>query len=83
MPARFITSPTHLVGKKYSDIAEYPYSPPIAVSGDRCVYKGHRKVLLVKDGVVIDFTDWDVCGNDYRNAQKMAQTLWGITWHIT
>jgi hypothetical protein len=83
MPGRFINSPAHLVGQKYLNVAEYPYSPPIAVSGDRCVYKGYQKVLLVKDGVVMDFYDWDVYGNDYRNAQKMAQDVWGITWHIT
>jgi hypothetical protein len=83
MPGRFINSPTHLVGKKYSDIAEYPWDKPIAIYGNRCVYKGYRKVILVQDGIVVDFYDWDKYGDEYRAVQKMAQNAWGITWYIT
>jgi hypothetical protein len=33
---------------------------PIAVDGNRQVYKGKRKVYLVEDGLVIDYFDWDI-----------------------
>jgi len=81
MPKQFVNSPD-LVGKHYVDVADYPYDKPIAQDGGRLVYKGIRKALLVIDGVIADFYDWDIYGNDYRNVQRKAQADWGISWQI-
>jgi len=81
MPGQFTNSPD-LIGKPYKEVADHPYDEPIAQDGDRFVYKGIRKVILVKDGKVIDFFDWEKFGNQYRYAQKKAQEAWGIKWLI-
>jgi hypothetical protein len=81
MPGRFKTSP-NIIGKPYKEVADYPNDKPIAQDGDRFVYKGIRKVYLVKDDIVIDFFDWEKFGNKYRYAQKNAQYEWGIKWLI-
>lgn len=79
MPGRFIDSPD-IVGKLYAAVADYPNDSPIAIDGDRRVYKGKRKIYLVQDGVVIDYFDWDIYGSEYRNIQEQAQRNWGIRW---
>ena len=81
MPSQFTNSP-NLIGKSYKEVADHPYDEPIAQDGDWVVYKGIRKVLLVQDGKVIDFYDWEKFGNKYRYAQKKAQEAWGIKWLI-
>jgi hypothetical protein len=81
MPGQFTNSP-NLIGKSYKEVADHPYDEPIAQDGDRFVYKGIRKVLLVQDGKVIDFYDWEKFGNKYRYVQKKAQEAWGIKWPI-
>jgi len=81
MSGRFIDSPD-LVGKPYAAVADYPANKPIAVDGNRAVYKGHRKVILVVDGIVADYYDWDIYGDQYRHVQKQAQRAWGMTWPI-
>jgi len=73
MPGRFTTSP-NIIGKPYEEIADYPGDPPIATDGNRAVYKGRRKVILVVDGVVRDFFDWEIFGNQYRDVQRLAQS---------
>ncbi len=81
MPGRFKTSP-NIVGKRYSDVADYPNDAPIARDGNRAVYKGLRKVVLVENDVVVDFYDWEILGNQYRHIQKQAQAAWGIKWIV-
>ena len=81
MPGQFTNSPD-LIGKSYKEVADHPYDEPITILCDRVVYKGIRKVLLVQDGKVIDFFDWEKFGNKYRYAQKKAQEAWGIKWLI-
>jgi len=80
MPGRFKTSP-EIIGRLYKEVADYG-DPPIAVDGNRAVYKGLRKVYLVVDGLVVDFYDWEVLGNQYRHVQKQAQRAWGIKWIV-
>ncbi len=63
MPGRFKTSPNHIVGQRYADVADYPNDPPLTVDGNRIVYKGIRKVYLVVDDVVVDFYDWEIYGD--------------------
>jgi hypothetical protein len=81
MPGRFIDSPD-IIGKAYHEVADYPNDRPIAVDGNRCVYRGKRKVYLVKDGIVEDYFDWEIYGSQYRDVQKNAQYKWGIRWII-
>jgi hypothetical protein len=82
MSGRFVNSPD-LIGKKYSQVADYPSDKPVAQKGDWFVFKGRRKVYLVHDHVVMDFFDWDIYGSQYRDVQKQAQVAWGISWQIT
>ncbi len=84
MPGKFIDSPNHIIGRPYTEVADYPNDRPIAQFPDgRMVYKGIRKVYLVgSDGSVIDFYDWDIFGSQYRHIQKQAQRAWGITWPV-
>jgi len=84
MPGRFKTSPNHIIGLPYAKIADYPDDRPIAQSpdGKQQVYKGIRKVYLVTNGIVTDFFDWEILGNQYRHIQKQAQRAWGMTWLI-
>jgi hypothetical protein len=79
MPGKFIDSPD-IIGKRYLDVCDYPSDKPIAVDGNRQVYKGKRKVYLVQDGIIIDYFDWDIYGNEYLHVQKQAQRSWGIRW---
>jgi len=82
MPGRFINSPK-IIGQPYVEVATYPNARPIAQSPDgRMVYKGFRKVFLVKDGIVVDFYDWEPFGNRYRHVQRQAQAAWGMIWPI-
>jgi hypothetical protein len=81
MPGRFIDSPD-TIGKLYKEVADYPNDRPIAVDGNRCVYRGKRKVYLVKDGIVEDYFDWEIYGSQYRDVQRSAQYKWGIKWII-
>jgi len=84
MPGRFVDSPNHIIGRRYVDVADYPCNRPIAQSpdGKQQVFKGIRKVYLVTNGIVTDFFDWDIYGDQYRHVQKQAQRAWGITWPI-
>jgi len=81
MPGRFIDSPD-IIGKPYLEVCDYPSSLPIAVDGNRCVYRGKRKVYLVRNGIVEDYFDWEIYGSQYRDVQKNAQYQWGIKWII-
>jgi len=81
MPGKFINSP-NLIGKLYKKVADFPNARPVAQDGNRAVFKGFRKVYLVVDGVVTDFFDWDIYGDQYRHVQRRAQAAWGITWPI-
>jgi len=81
MAGRFIDSPD-IIGKHYLDVCDYPNDRPIAVDGNRCVYRGKRKVYLVKDGIVEDYFDWEIYGSQYRDVQRNAQYKWGIRWII-
>jgi hypothetical protein len=82
MPGRFIDSPD-LVGKPYAEVADYPADKAIAIDGNRAVYKGIRKVYLVNDnGIIIDYYDWDIYGNQWLHTQKQAQRAWGMSWPI-
>jgi len=81
MSGIFVDSPD-LVGKSYASVADYPHDQPIAQDGARSVYKGIRKVVLVVDGVVADYYDWDIYGSQYYHIQKQAQLAWGINWWI-
>lgn len=78
---RFINTPD-LTNALYAQVADYPFDPPIAVCGDKKVYKGRRKVYLVKDDVVVDFYEWDIYGSQYRDVQRAAMAAWGISWSI-
>jgi hypothetical protein len=81
MPGRFKTSPD-IIGRPYQEVADYPKDPPIAVEGNRKVFRGKLKVYLVENGIVKDFFDWQVFGNEYKDIQKLAQSTWKIKWVI-
>jgi hypothetical protein len=81
MAGRFIDSPD-IIGKVYHEVADYPGDMPIAVDGNRQVYRGKRKVYLVKDGIIIDYFDWEIYSSQHRDVQKNAQYEWGIKWII-
>jgi hypothetical protein len=49
-----------LIGKPYLDNCDYPNSLPIAIDGNRRLYKGKGKIYLVQDGVIVDYFNWDV-----------------------
>ena len=81
MPGRFIDSPD-IIGKAYHEVADYPNDRPIAVDGNRQVYRGKRKVYLVENDIIIDYFDWEIYGSQYRDVQRNAQYKWGIRWII-
>jgi len=83
MPGRFKNSPD-IIGRPYKEVADYPSARPIAQSpdGTQQVYKGIRKVYLVSDGIVTDYFDWEILGDQYRHIQRYAQSVWGIKWIV-